>query len=216
MPVEVGAAIATGLFSGGSAVIGSSQAAASSRRSDRIQQQALWRQEDLERKRIAEDKLRWEAEQKAQGLKFEDDQNARIYQRALDNYNQEARIAHGTRPTPYRAISREAVGRLGQILGMDIDVGSAVPNPTWRRPDDYAPVATTLDDPNVVPVENQPGATPAAVDASMIAPVNGGAIAAGPQQASTLGQLVYTDPAHKAEALRRRRLQNMPPPGRVN
>jgi hypothetical protein len=214
MPQAVGIAIVKGLASGGAAVFGSSQAAASSRRSDRIQQQALWQQQDLERKRIAEDKLRWEAEQKAQGLQFADDQNARIYQRALDNYNQEARIAHGARRTPYRAISREAVGRLGQILGMDIDVGSAVENPTWRRPDDYVPVATTTDDPNTVDATT--GATQAAVDASMIAPVNGGAIAAGPQQASTLGQLVYADPAREDEALRRRRRQNMPPPGRVN
>jgi hypothetical protein len=216
MPPAVGAAIATGLFSGGAAIAGNKAASSASGRAERFEREQFQRQMALERERDIEAKRQWEALQEANRLKFESDQNARIYQRALDNYNQEARIAHGARRTPYRAISREAVGRLGQILGMDIDVGSAVPNPTWRRPDDYAPVATTLDDPNVVPVENQPGATPSAVDASMIAPVNGGAIAAGPQQASTLGQLVYTDPAHEEEALRRRRLQNMPPPGRVN
>ena len=98
------------------------------------EERALLRQEKLDSETAAEQKLQWESDEKFRRDQFAASEETRIFQRGLDTYDQELQVAREARKTPYRQASRQSLGRLGEVLGLDFDQGYAVANPEWSRP----------------------------------------------------------------------------------
>ncbi len=134
MPPAVGYAIA-GIASGIGAIAGSRSASSASKRATEAEERGLDQQLALERERDVESRRQWDADQVFQQREFEAAEEARMFQRRLDTYNQELVAAREARRTPYRAASRAAMGRLGDVLGLEFDIGDAVASPGWETGD---------------------------------------------------------------------------------
>ena len=158
--------------SGGATVHGARKQAQASREALRSEERSTAAAEQLERENAAEDRRRWEIEEAQRAEEFAATEEERLFRRRLDEYNIELAAAREARQAPYRAARRAAMGRLGDVLGLDFDMGDPVAGPVWPGGDGSGAMPTTTAGATAV--------TPAGMRA--------------PQQPRTLGQVLGMDP----------------------
>jgi len=133
MPVAIPIAmVAAGAIAGGASVYGARQQGRSSQRAGEIQERSNTAALDYERQQAEEDKRRFEEEQAAKQKQFDADEAFRQNQWKA---SEEDRLFHRmlleqqeARRAPYRAASRAALQRIGDMLGIHFD--SSVQAPT--------------------------------------------------------------------------------------
>ena len=138
-PVTGGASLAwpivsTGIEVAGS-LYGSHKAGQASDKALAFDRESFDAQMELERQRDAEKFRQWKADEEFRRREFDATEGQRLYDRSLSEYDQQLRMAQEARRGPYRQARRQAMGRLGDLLGIPFDLGQMVTSPTWSPPD---------------------------------------------------------------------------------
>ena len=113
-------------------IYGAHKAGSAEERALKSQEDATADAMELERDQMAEDKRRWDRDEAFRAEQWAASEEDRLFRLALDRYQQELLVARDARAQPYREASRAAMGRLGDILGIDFDPGELVNSPVWR------------------------------------------------------------------------------------
>lgn len=128
VPAMLGS-VAAGGVAAGATVYGSKKASAASRRASDVTDRANRAAEEDLRAQREEERRRWEAEQEQAAREFAALEEERRYTREKDEYEQRLKQEREARMAPYRQMSAQALGSLGQMLGLGRPQGAPMPSP---------------------------------------------------------------------------------------
>lgn len=130
MPAAVAVPLITAAISTGATVYGSRKSGQSARRAQDIQGRSDDSMLALETRRDEEARRQWDADQQQRAKEFAAAEEDRAFNRqqaeiaASDRaYQQQLLREREQRAVPYRAMSQQALGNLGQLLGIDMSGG---------------------------------------------------------------------------------------------
>jgi len=127
MPAAIAIPAIVGALGAGATVYGARTAGASARRASGVQARADDASLQYERERDAEAKRQFDIQQQFEAQKWQAQEEQRLRDRQIADYNQSQAEAAEARRAPYRAASQAALERLGDMLGLKFD--SSAPNP---------------------------------------------------------------------------------------
>lgn len=130
MPAAVAVPLITAAVGAGATAYGARSAGKSARRAQDIQTRTDDQTLQFEREREVEARRQWEAQQAFQAQQFAAQEDERRWQRQQQEYQQRLIEEREARQAPYRAASQQALGRLGDILGLSFNA----PSPSTGRP----------------------------------------------------------------------------------
>lgn len=128
VPAMLGTAAAGGVAAGAT-IYGSKKASAASNRAANVTDRANRAAEEESRAQREEERRRWEAEQEQAAREFAALEEERRYTREKDEYEQRLKQEREARMAPYRAMSAQALGSLGHMLGFRPPAPAQTPQP---------------------------------------------------------------------------------------
>lgn len=144
MPITLPVATLIGsAVAGGATAYGVHSSGSSAKRAAGIQATSDAAALEDARQQREEAKRQFDAQQAQQAKEFAAAEEERAYARQKDEYNQRLLQEREQRAAPYRQLSQQAVGRLGDLLGLSRGMPLASPAPMQGN----APMSAPMSDP---------------------------------------------------------------------